>query len=392
MKSKDKFNKEVFEKYEYYKTKRNDKFFNGNIYKNSSLNISKIVATIILCMMVTIGAVYSGVTIYNNRQANLNPTYTGKMGDTDMNNLWVGTFQLVWNEFMDQRVDGIIEFEEGESNIVNELNKRSFTKDMLSLKDYYIKVGPTNPKLKSEILKDIKNKFNIKSSTVLDGIDFSIQEKGQSYTLYSILFKKFTFAQTFDKLKYPETFANSENKIQYFGINNASKEELNNNITVLFYNNTSDFAVKLKTKENEELLLYRINSDNSFNELYNQILQKSESYNGKKEFQKDDELKIPYIDIDTIINYNDLCDKTIKGTNGLYIKNALQNVRFTLNEKGGNLISEAGLKDIYKSLNENSRYFYFTDKFVLFLKESDKNLPYLALRVDNTDILVKSKN
>lgn len=38
---------------------------------------------------------------------------------------------------------------------------------------------------------------------------------------------------------------------------------------------------------------------------------------------------------------------------------------------------------------EEPRYFNFTDIFVLYLKEKDKDKPYFALLVDNTDILVE---
>ncbi len=388
MKSREQFNKEVFDKYEYYKNKKKDNFFYTHLYRNSFLNISKIVATFIICIIATIGVVYAGVTVYNNKQVKINPTYTEKMGDTNMNNIWVGTFQLVWNEFMDQRVKGKIEFEDGNNYLSDELNKKSFSKDMLNTNDYYIKIGKTQPELKEEISNDVKNKFNIQKLTLLDNINFNSDEKFESYTLYSMLFKKFTFIKPFDKLKYLESFASSNEKIQYFGINNASDENLNDNVEVLFYNNESDFAVKLRTNENEEVLLYRSDSNDSFMELYTQIVEKNKNYNGDKEFKKHDELKIPYINIDTIINYSELCGKIIKNTNGLYIKSALQNVKFSLNEKGGNLISEAGLKDIYLSLSEDPRFFYFTDKFILFLKEADKIQPYFALKVDNTDLLV----
>lgn len=33
-------------------------------------------------------------------------------------------------------------------------------------------------------------------------------------------------------------------------------------------------------------------------------------------------------------------------------------------------------------------HFYFDNTFVLFMKETDKEQPYMSLKVDNTDILV----
>lgn len=139
MKDKEQFKKEIFDKYEYYKNIKNDKFFNRRLYKNKYFSILKAVAMIMICVISTVGIVYAGVITYNNhKKANLNPTYTGKIGDTDMNNIWIGSFQLVWNEFLEQRLNDNVEFEDGASDLANELNKKSFTKDMLSSNDYHM--------------------------------------------------------------------------------------------------------------------------------------------------------------------------------------------------------------------------------------------------------------
>ncbi|MDD3304173.1 MAG: hypothetical protein PHP54_04575 [Clostridia bacterium] len=357
--------------------------------KKSQHKILKIFIIIIVSVGLIITTFYIWKITKGNQKVESNLTYTGKMGNTDINSIWVATFQLVWNELISQRIGSPIQFEE-ELDLVSELNKRIFQKDMISQKDYYIKVGATSPNLKSEILTDVKNKFNIEDTALLNNISFSSNiEKGESYTLFSMLHKKFAFIFPFDKLKYAESFGGSNKKIQYFGINNASSEELNKNVDVLFYNNSSDFAVRLNTKEGDEVLLYRTNDINTFDNLYHQILDKNIQSEGDKMFGIDDELKIPYINIETLINYDELCGKIIKGTNGLYIQNAIQNVKFSLNEMGGNLVSQAALKDIYISSSEKPKYFYFTDKFVLFIKEKQASIPYFALRVDNTDSLVE---
>ena len=341
---------------------------------------------VIVCV-VTSGIVYASVKIYERvkGQASLTPVFTGEIGDTDMNSVWVGSFQLAWNEFMENVIGGKIEFEDGNNQFVNELNKKSFTKDELSEKDYYIKVGETSPKLKEEIINDIENKFNFKNSTILDKIDFE-NATDNSYTIYSILIKEFEFLTPFDKIG-SYRFANSEELVEYFGINNASEEDINKNVEVLFYNDRNDFAVSLITKENEEIILYRTNNTKSFTEIYKELIEKNNKYEGNKEFTEVDELKIPYINVDTIINYSDLCGHIIKNTNEKYIANAFQNVIFKLTEKGGNLVSEAGIKSEYNLETEGTIYFNYTDDFVIFIKEKEKKLPYFSLRVNNTDVL-----
>lgn len=288
---------------------------------------------------------------------------------------------------MDIMPNKTVEFEDGNSMLVDELNKRTFTKDMLSKDDYYIKVGKTSPKLKEEIKNELSQKFNINVSNVLDEIDFENDTNAiMGYTVYSMLMKNFEFIVPFDKLG-GFRFDDSEGYVEYFGINNASDESLNQNVEVLFYNNQNDFAVKLKTKENEELILYMNETYTSFNDMYNEIEEKSKNYSGDKTFNQSDELKIPYINVDTIINYDELCGKIIKDTDQMYISNAIQNVKFTLNEKGGNLLSEATVVSEYNSLAENARFFNFTKPFIIFMKEENKSKPYFSLKVDNVNIL-----
>ena len=183
---------------------------------------------------------------------------------------------------------------------------------------------------------------------------------------------------------------NKEDNIYKGKIQEGIERELTENVEVIFYDSKDEFAIRLLTNQNDEILLYRTDQNKSFNQYYESLKQKEESYNGDKKLDDRDEVKIPYIDIDTIINYDELCGKFIKGTDSMYIQNALQNVRFFLNEKGGHLLSEAGIKGEYNSaLMGNERTFYLDNNFVLFLKEKNKDKPYMALKVDNINILQK---
>ena len=58
------------------------------------------------------------------------PTMQSKTNVQDR--VWVGTFQIVWNDFMDKIVHSIIKFPDGTPVMVNELNKQDFTVDELS--------------------------------------------------------------------------------------------------------------------------------------------------------------------------------------------------------------------------------------------------------------------
>ena len=152
----------------------------------------------------------------------------------------------------------------------------------------------------------------------------------------------------------------------------------------MFYNN-DEYAVKLLTKENEEVILLKTNDNKSFEQLYDYIALNTRQEN----FGRNDTLKIPNININKLISYDELCGKQIIGTNKK-ISKALQSIKFNLDNKGGSLKSEAMIGIVTMSLApEVSRHFNFDSNFVLFLKEANKDKPYFATRIENTEFLVK---
>ena len=84
------------------------------------------------------------------------PAYS--QNSTQQNKVWVGTFQLVWNEFADNIVKGPVKFVSFDSDIAEALNKQEFKKSMLSENSYYTAYGKPSLKLKEHIEKAILEK------------------------------------------------------------------------------------------------------------------------------------------------------------------------------------------------------------------------------------------
>ena len=337
----------------------------------------KLLTWFIMISIVTSTIVYAGVTIYNKIKANLTPIYSGAIGENDINTIWIGSFQLAWNEFIDY-MGFEIEFLE-ESKMANELNKQLFTKDMLSENDYYVKVGKTNTELKENIQNDLNKKLNFNNIRLLDRINFD--DNTNSFTIYSILNKEFEFVHKFDELK-SNRFNESDKAIKYFGINSQSEENLKENVEVLFFEyGNEEYAIKLHTKDNEEVILYKTDKNGSFENLYSSVLDLKSNYEGNIEFTTHDQLRIPYINLDVVINYEELCNKEIKGTNGLFIQNALQNVKFSLNERGANLSSESSIKAVSMAGYSDMRDFNFNSNFIIFLKEKDSQNNHVLIKI-----------
>lgn len=333
--------------------------------------VSKVIVILMATTVILSGIVYAVTQIYKqyntNHHITMNPSYQSTLDENTINNLWVGTLDLAWKNLEEKIGKDKIELEDETLQIVNDLNVSTFSKEMLDSNDYEIKV----------------------ERTMTDG-----------YKIDATLNKELNFLEVFDNFSndYNWKFGDSEEAIKYFGINNASLESMNKNIEVLFYNKigngnlmSDDFAVKLKTKEGDEIILYRTNDKKSFNEYYQDIIDKTNSYTGNRNFSEDDELRVPYVRVNGMISYNELYGKEIKDSDGLYIYDVIQNVNFSLNEKGCNLSSKATMVTEYLGIGEDTKYCYFQDTFVIFMKEENSDNPYFALKVDNCDILEKKE-
>ena len=213
------------------------------------------------------------------------PTMQSKTNVQDR--VWVGTFQLVWNDFMDKIAFTKIKFPAGTPLIVNELNKQDFTYEDLSEKCYYKYAGVIKKNTKKMITKAIKRKF-AEESDILNNMDLTPAK--DRFLIYAMMKKNFEFARPLDKLG-SSMFRDKE--AEFFGISPDSQKELDNVVKVLFYNNPQDYAVMLETVGNDEVFLYRTANTKTFNYIYSDMLKKQDKYKGNNKFTETDELKVP---------------------------------------------------------------------------------------------------
>lgn len=343
-------------------------------------------------MKKTLALVLAGVLIFSGlsasafgkKKANLEilPTIESKSEAT--NQVWVGTFQLVWNDLMNEIIKNPIEFKGYDSIMAKQLNKQAFTTEDLSDSAYYKKWGLASPELKAEIEKGILEKFNEKSA-ILDNFDWT-PDNGK-YVLYAMLKKDFEYLKPFGKLK-SDKFTGSKGKVKYFGLEKNAPEDVRETIQVLFHHNNHDFAIAIRTKQNDKVYLYRTNDKKTLDELYLDMLKKYRTSTSYPRFTKADELKIPDIDFKAERSFDELCHKTIKKSD-LVIDKAIETVEFKMDNEGVKLKSEAGIATMKAMIEPEfpPRKFYFNDNYVIFLQE--KNKPYFAMRVSDAKKLQK---
>ncbi len=302
------------------------------------------------------------------------PTMQSKT--TVQDRVWVATFQLVWNDFMDRILHNPVKFAQGTPQIANELNMQEFTSYDIYNESFYKYCGKVTKSTKKTITKAIKRKFK-EQSDILDSLDLTPNKN--AFLIYAMLKKDFQFARPFDKLG-KSKFRNQQ--AEFFGINNQSDNRLKDGVRVLFYNSPYDYAVVLDTKTKDEVYLYKTSNTKPFNSIYADMLKKQSLYKGEKKMADRDELKVPNLKFFEEKEFSELTGKRIKGSNFI-IEKAIETVKFEMDNEGVELKSEAAMSVKMTCLKpENTpRYFYFNDTFVLFLQEKGKPKPYFALRV-----------
>ena len=314
------------------------------------------------------------------------PTMQSKI--EQQNRAWVGTFQLVWNDFQDNLVKGPVKFVDDEKNVyAKQLNKQKFKSDMISANSYYKTFGLVSPDLKTQIETALMQKFN-ETSEILDALDWT--PAPNKYLFYAMLKKNFKFITAFDKLE-PGRFSKFSGKVDYFGISPQSDSTLDDMVKILFYNSQNDFAVSIKTTGKDIVYLYRTDDDKTFDKLYKDMIYKERGYMGWHDFLPKDELRVPNLNLYKMQKYPELTKKQIKGTD-MMIDEAIQTLQFTMNNEGVKLKSEAAMIAKTCALvpddkKQAPRKCYLDDTFVVFLQEYDRKAPYFALRVYDLNLI-----
>ena len=362
-----------------------------------------IIFGILIILFIIVFVVINKANIFSQKVTKLQSvegiTVVPTMNDTiTADSSWCGTFQLVWNDMKNEVVKKDVIFNP-QLDMVKNLNKEDFNETMLS-EDYYYKIyGLKSLALKEQIENGIKEKFN-QTSNILNEFNWSESELDnpnnpnvRRYFFYTMLYRKFEFLQEFDKLDNGK-FGNKYKDVQYFGIDENTENSVGNQITVLYYNSKDDFAIIVNTKTDDEVIFCKSPNGSNFNEIYENMNNESNKYTGSRSFKNVDEFKAPNLEFDEKKEYTELANKEFKTADPYYdtaeIQKAIQTIKFSLDEKGGEIKSEAAIdmtasvtSVVSKPKADEPRYFYVDDTFAIFLREKGKTKPYFAGRIDD---------
>jgi hypothetical protein len=318
------------------------------------------------------------------------------------NLLYCVIFQIAWDQLRDDVLDGRPLQLEGDPPVARALNERLVGKRDISEKYYLAMAGLGRERIVERIEQALREKFD--RTPRLDLLC------GPGDILaYAFLEKSIPFDTEFQVLP-PLEFGDGV-EVQAFGIDQERGAE--DQVVILDYRTADDFVIKLqgspqvdadiefgaridRPRISDDVILAKVAPQATLRETVEAVLARASSEargQTKSSLGPQEVLQIPKIDADVLHRYSDLVGRPLlnRGFEGYPISEALQAVKFTLDETGAEVRSEAAILVVKGiAMPEGLREFVFDKPFLLCLKEKNAKYPYLAMWIDNSELLVKA--
>lgn len=308
------------------------------------------------------------------------------------NVLWCGTFQLAWNEAC-RLIGGDIQFDRTDPGSIV-LNKHAFTKDSLDETSYVAEAGFVKDDIGSRIREAVDKKFQgtFKPRFLPDP---ALTQRPNDIVAYACLYKNLSFLNAFERLDETLTFAGVRVPAFGFGTFKPSLEKAFSQVLIFDYQGEDDFLIELKTRsEGDRLILAKIAPKQNLAQTVS-FIQSRIAIEKPETAATNDVLSIPRFNFDLTREFSEIEGLLLVSTNAnihkdLYLRSAVQNTKFEMNEKGVELRSEAHLA--FGCAQERpplvKHKMIFNKPFLVMMQRTTAATPYFALWVDNPEILV----
>lgn len=301
------------------------------------------------------------------------------------NLIYCNTFQIAWRELRDSIVGGPIAME-AEIPLVGFLNTGAVS--TAAAADYVAMAGFGRDHIVASINGELVRKFG----EAAPSIKTELEE--DDILAYAYLFKNLLFEDEFEDIEQPLFFQGAASAdVRAFGIekfDHALHEKMGAQVRILDYQDDLDFILTLSTTSPTDIMvLALVEPRKTLLETYSAVEERI-AHASPERLKKDDVLKIPKIAFDIEHSYGELLNKAFKneGFTDYFIAEALQAIRFKLDQKGALLESESEI--VLKKNGNEGRYLVFSQPFLLYLKEEDGPYPYLAVWVNDPEILIEA--
>ncbi|MCL4206319.1 MAG: DUF1559 domain-containing protein [Pirellulaceae bacterium] len=305
------------------------------------------------------------------------------------NLVYCASFQMVWDKLVSEVVGAPIELE-GDPALARVLNQGRFPLSSLADDCYLAWAGIATEDAINQLRQQLQERFPAGAGRLLPAPD------PDALLAYAYFFKRLTFARDFDRLKEPMHFRTSGDTaaVLGFGIQDFTEEQnhLRIQVKLLDYVSDDDFILRLVT-DSDSLVLAKIPRSRTLSETVSAVRQRIAAPLGSRlgPLDVDEPLSVPIISLFVQRSYPEL-QRPIRNRHsaGLWIASAEQLIRFQLDESGVILDTETGGVVLGEEELEppKPRRFVFDRPFLVLLRQSDTDEPYLAIWVENDEILV----
>jgi hypothetical protein len=308
------------------------------------------------------------------------------------NVLWCASFQVAWNELCDS-LGGKVQYLQEESLAANYLNEKAVTKDILP-EDSYLTVSGSNS---GGVLKNLKQEFAKKFPEDECAFLSNIQSINPSnWIVYAYLAREMPFQTRFERMSGGVDFEGVV--VEAFGIDKFHDErrderKMAGQVVIYDYRHDDDFILELETKRTDDrMILAKLPEGDSLIDTIETVVSRLRESKSEP-MKRGDLIRIPILDFDLITSFDDLCGPIRSASEAekevaTYIDIARQRIRFRIDEGGAILESEAL---IAASSPPMSRHMVFDKPYLILIMKREVDLPYFALWVENTELMIPIK-
>jgi hypothetical protein len=301
---------------------------------------------------------------------------------------------LAWDEAC-KTVGGDLRFQQPEDPMVVALNHHSASHADLDSDSYVAMAGRVGDGIFERIRLAMAMKFPHAPRPELMPSHGS--QGPQDIEAYSYLFKKLNFPVPFERLDEPLDFGGTNVAAFGMGFNKPGHEKMAGDVSIVDYKSADDFIIELKTNSAlDHLVLAKVTPGSTLGQTI-AMVQKRRENASPISAKPWDVMSVPKMFFDITRGYHEIVGRTlINPATGAptdqQLLEAVQNIKFQIDEKGVVLVSETHMS--FSCSAEGMRvpvhYLIFDKPFLLMMSREGGNAPYFAVWVDNAELLERA--
>ena len=309
------------------------------------------------------------------------------------NLVWCSTFHLAWNS-LGRDVCGEPLRLQGTPVLETALNQGGPGAKDLDPESVYVKAGKISPALIQEINGALAKKFGQNGPAP---IPMPTAPEGALAVAY--LYKNLSFAKPFERQREPLPWRGAEGEkapLQAFGIlkvDGQTPKELSSQVQIL-NDRRGSYVVELKTTSTQDrLILAQTEPKATLRETLDEVRDRIRSSKTPPfAIQITDQCLVPCVQVALERAYDEILGRKVLNAKlqDHFVREARQNVRFALDEKGATVKSEA--KILIPKNGHAPRQIVFDRPFLLYLERVGAENPYLVIWFENPNLFLKAES